>query len=112
MSHAERPPQNAIGQRVNAVAEDGRHRLLGNGVTLCQPPRPVAEARKASAHPSAPRVARLLVVGRQRGRCAQAGVARRDMAGQVGVPVSGGELVQRHHVAPPARTRDAFAEGS
>ena len=92
-------PDHRLAVRVLAVAEQGPHLLLGHLL----PGQP--EQRRAAADPRARRVAvgRVIpggVLARLPGH-----VTARDLPGQVGVAVPGGQLVDGHHhrrCPPPA----------
>src|SRR5665648_219128 len=56
-----RAAQRVIGQRIHAVAEHGRHRILGDDITGTQTSAGVAEASEAFAEPAPGRIAGLLV---------------------------------------------------
>jgi len=86
------------GQRIDAVAEHGRHRRLGDAVASPETSRAVAKPSEAFAEPAAGGVAGLLVVRGQGRTSVQARVACSDVTGQVRVPVPGRELGHRQHL--------------
>jgi hypothetical protein len=124
--HVERPPQSRcalglsggvpggdhrrtdrVGVRVPALTEQCLH-LLGRHVRSGVDP---GQAGEPGTDPHPGGLALLRVVVAQAGVALVGRVRRRDLPGQVGVPVPGGELVQRHHTPVSAAPSLSWTAG-